>query len=213
MQRHFIGYVFRSAMIACALACASAAQATITVYNATLTGPNESPPNSSPGIGTATVTIDNVLNTMRVQVTFSGLVTTTTSGQPSSTTASHIHAATATPFTGTANVATTLPTFPGFPLGVTSGTYDNLFDLLSASTYNPAFISANGGTTAGAEAAFLSALATGRAYLNIHSTQFPGGEIRGFLVTVPEPASWMLMLLGFGAIGLAFRRRQSPAFA
>jgi hypothetical protein len=29
---------------------------------------------------------------------------------------------------------------------------------------------------------------------------------------VPEPASWMLMILGFGAVGLTLRRR-APGFA
>ena len=206
MQRNFIGYAFRSAMIACALACASAAQATITVYNATLTGPNESPPNGSPGIGTAVVTIDDVAKTMTVSVSFSGLT--------SPTIASHIHAATAAPGTGTAGVATMVPAFTNFPLGVTSGSMQpTLFDLLAASSYNPAYITANGGTPATAAAALISAIASGRAYFNIHTTQFPGGEIRGFLATVPEPASWMLMLLGFGAIGFALRRRQSLACA
>lgn len=200
MQRHFMRDAACAVIIATALASASAAQATITVYNATLSGPNESPPNTSLGTGVATVTIDDVLNTMRVQVTFEGLT--------SATTASHIHAATPTPFTGTAGVATTTPTFPGFPLGVTSGTYNNLFDLLASGTYNSAFISANGGTAASAEAALLAAISSGRAYLNIHTTQFGGGEIRGFLVAVPEPASWALMLLGLGAIGMAFRRRR-----
>src|SRR5205814_4888726 len=103
------------ALCAISLTCASAAPAAITIYGATLTGPNESPPNASPGTGTATVTIDTIANTMTVYVTFSGLTGTTT--------ASHIHAATATPFTGTAGVATTVPTFPGFPLGVTAGLY------------------------------------------------------------------------------------------
>ena len=206
MQRNFIGYAFRSAMIACALTCASAAQATITVYNATLTGPNESPPNASPGTGTAVVTIDDVAKTMTVSVSFSGLT--------SPTVASHIHAATAAPGTGTAGVATMVPAFTNFPLGVTSGSMQpTLFDLLAASSYNPAYITANGGTPATAAAALISAIASGRAYFNIHTTQFPGGEIRGFLATVPEPASWMLMLLGFGAIGFALRRRQSLACA
>src|SRR5207248_399462 len=84
------------------------------------------------------------------------------------------------------------------------------FDLLSLSTYNPAYVTANGGTAASAETALLSAIASGRAYLNIHTSTFGGGEIRGFLVAiVPEPASWMMMLLGFGAIGLAVRRRRA----
>ena len=46
--------------------------------------------NNSPGTGKAVVTIDG--NLMRVQVTFSGLVTQTSAGLPSGTTASHIHA-------------------------------------------------------------------------------------------------------------------------
>lgn len=200
MEARSLLILVRSAAAA-ALFLASAAQATITVYTANLSGANESPANLSPGTGNAIVTVDDVLNTMRVQVNFSGLTT--------GTTASHIHAATATPFTGTAMVATTTPTFPGFPLGVTSGTYDNLFDLLTASTYNSAFVTANGGTTASARAALLSAMASGEAYLNIHTSQFPGGEIRGFLVAVPETASWAMMLIGLGAVGVLSRRRKT----
>lgn len=166
------------------------------VYVATLTGPNESPPNASPGTGNAIVTFDNVANTMQVQVSFSGL----TSG----TTASHIHCCTAVPFTGTAGVATTTPTFPGFPLGVTSGTYNQTFDLTLASTYNSAFISANGGTPASAEAALAAGLAAGEAYLNIHTSNFPGGEIRGFLVA-PEPTT--ILLGGAALLALAGKRR------
>jgi hypothetical protein len=191
----------RAVGIAAALACATAAQATITVYSVTLNGASESPPNASPGVGSGTVTIDTVANTMAVDLTFSGLL--------GNTTASHIHAPTASPFTGTAGVATTTPTFPGFPLGVTSGSYSNVFDLLMSSSYNPAYITANGGTPASAEAALLSSIAAGKAYLNIHTTVVPGGEIRGFLVAVPEPATWMTMLLGFAAIGFAFRRRRT----
>ena len=97
----------------------------------------------------------------------------------------------------------------GFPLGVTSGTYNpSAFDLLAASTYNPAYVTANGGTVTGARDALLTALASGQAYLNIHTTVVPGGEIRGFLIAVPELASWLMMLIGFGAIGVAMRRRK-----
>lgn len=190
----------RALCVGASLVCASPVLAQTTVYNATLTGPNESPANASTGTGTTTVTIDASANTMLVQIAFSGLTGTTT--------ASHIHAPTASPFTGTAGVATQTPYFTGFPLGVTSGTYSNLFDLLMTSTYNSSYVTANGGTAAGAEAALISALNSGHAYLNIHTSAFPGGEIRGFLVAVPEADTWMMMLLGFGAIGVALRRRE-----
>jgi len=164
--------------------------ASVVTYVVNLDGPSESPANASPGIGFATITIDSILNTLRVQVTFSGLLGTTT--------ASHIHSPTPSPFTGAAGVATTTPSFAGFPLNVTSGTFDNTLDLTLASSYNPAFVTANGGTTASAEAALLAGIATGEAYLNIHTSVVPGGEIRGFLVAVPEPAT-----LGFVGLALA----------
>src|SRR5439155_25683639 len=94
--------------------------------------------------------------------------------------------------------------FVGFPLGVTSGTYDHTLDLTLASSFNPAFITANGGTAASAEAALANALVQGEAYLNIHTQVFPGGEIRTFLTAVPDSsatapllAAALLALLGF----------------
>lgn len=148
------------------------------IYWASLSGPAEAPPNNSPGTGKALITIDAVANTMRVQATFSGLL--------AGVTASHIHAPTAVAGTGTAGVATTLPTFPGFPSAVTGGTYDQTFNMLLASSYNPAYVTNNGGTTASAFAALRAAITAGKAYLNIHSSMFPGGEIRGFLNLCPN---------------------------
>jgi hypothetical protein len=81
---------------------------------------------------------------------------------------------------GNAGVATTTPTFTGFPGGVTSGTYTHTFNMLVAASYNPAFVSAQGGV-ANAAAALLGGMQAGRAYQNIHTQMFGGGEIRGFL--------------------------------
>jgi len=147
------------------------------IYWVSLSGPAEVPTNNSPGTGKALVTINPVANTMRVQVTFSGLL--------AGVTASHIHAPTAVAGTGTAGVATTTPTFTGFPSAVTAGTYDRTFDMLLASSYNPAFVTANGGTPASAWIVLRAAIGAGKSYLNIHSTMFPGGEIRGFLNACP----------------------------
>ncbi len=187
-----------------AVALTGAADAAVITYATDLNGPSESPPNASPGSGEATVIVDDVLNTMRVEVSFVGLLGTTT--------ASHIHCCTALADAGTAPVATQVPTFTGFPLGVTAGTYDHTFDLLLDSTYNPSFEGAHGGTAATAEAALLAGMAANEAYLNIHTTVVPGGEVRGFLrATVPEPATWATMILGLGLAGLSLRRRRVPA--
>jgi hypothetical protein len=189
-------------LAAAILGFAQGAHAVPIVYTANLTGPGESPPNASPGTGSAEVDFDIAAHTMHVLVSFSGLLGTTT--------ASHIHSATAVPGTGTAGVATQVPTFVLFPLGVTSGTYDHTLDTSMLSTYNPAFVTANGGTAAAAEAALAASLGAGTAYLNIHSTVFPGGEIRGFLVVpraVPEPAT--IGLVALGALLLVYARRRS----
>jgi hypothetical protein len=177
------------------LIAAAPLSASIITYDANLSGANENPATASLGIGFAIVTIDDIANTMRVQVTFSNLTTATT--------ASHIHCCVLPP--GNTGVATTLPTFTGFPLGVTSGTYDNTFDMTLASSYNPAFVAAHGGTTATAEAALLAGIAAGQAYLNIHTSMFQSGEIRGVLA--PEPATLGMVGAALAAL-LGLRRRR-----
>ena len=186
------------ALIFAFLMLAGVAKADQIVFTATLTGAQEVPPTGSPGIGSALVTIDTVTNAMTVNVSFAGLL--------SPTTIAHIHCC-AGPG-GIAIPATTVPSFPGFPVGVTTGTYLQTFDLTLASSYNPAFIAASGGTVAGAQAAFIAGLLNGQAYFNIHTTQFPGGEIRGQLQAVPEPATLLLLTSGVVGVVGALRKRR-----
>jgi hypothetical protein len=184
---------------------ATPANAVPLTYFADLSGVAESPPNASPGTGLAQVIIDTAAHTLEVAVTFSNLLGTTT--------ASHIHCCTATPGIGTAGVATQTPTFVDFPLGVTSGTYNHVFDLTLAASWNAPFITANGGTPGGAEAALALGLAAGEAYLNIHTTFAPGGEIRGFLAPTPLPTALPLFATGLGALGLLGWRRKRKQVA
>lgn len=173
-----------------------AVQATPIVYTASLGGAAESPPNASPGSGFATITYDPLAHTLLVDVDFQDLLGVTT--------VAHIHCC--APAGTNAGVATQTPSFAGFPAGVSAGSYTNLFDLTLTSSFNAAFVTAHGGTAAGAEAFLANGLESGEAYFNIHTNLFPGGEIRGNLATVPEPATLALLVLGFGAL-IACRRK------
>lgn len=186
--------------LALALANASPATAHTNVYSTSLFGSLENPVNTSPGAGVAVVTFDLDTLMMRVQAGFNGLT--------GNVTMAHIHCCTAPP--GNVGVATPTPSFPGFPAGagVNFGFYDQTFDMSLASSYNGAFITGNGGTVGTALNAFVAGLDAGRAYFNIHTSVFPGGEIRGFLQPIPEPETYAMMLAGLALVGwMAARRR------
>jgi hypothetical protein len=181
--------------LATATLFASAAFAQTSI-RAVASGPAESPPNASPGSSVATFEIDDDL--MRAEVPFRELL--------AGATMAHIHCCTTDAFTGTAGIA--IP-FVDFPLGVTAGTYTHAFDLTDASIYDPAFLAAFGGTPASARAALVDGINDNQAYLNIHTSEYPTGEIRGFLVAapIPEPATWGMLGLGLASLGMLKRRR------
>jgi len=111
------------------------------LFSNLLEGGTDIPPNASPGTGVVTTTVEfdpdfNVF-AMRIEAMFADLTGTTT--------AVKIHCCTVTPRAANVGVATMLPSFTGFPLGVHSGTYDRVFDMTLASSWNPAFVTAQGG--------------------------------------------------------------------
>lgn len=197
--------LFAPILLAAGLALAQPALAHEQVYAAPLLGSSEIPAATTTGTGYAIVTFDFDLLTMRVQVTFADLV-----GNAS---ASHIHCCTASPGASNVGVATQTPSFTGFPTGVKAGTYDHTFDMSVASSYNATFITNHGGTVGSAFNDLVAGLDSGNAYLNVHTSAFPGGEIRALLVPVPEPESYALMLGGLGVLAMVARRRRSTASA
>lgn len=66
------------------------------------------------------------------------------------------------------------------------------------------------GTTLTAQ---LPNILAGRSYINFHTNQFPGGEVRGAINIVPEPSAWLLcatgvvVLFGLGRLRLGLTKR------
>jgi hypothetical protein len=204
---------FASVLVA-SLAMSAAAQA-VTVFTANLTNDQE-PGGIVPTLvggaprpvsfGSATF----VLNDAQTAMTFSATVFNIdftgnqTADINDNLTAAHIHAAAAAG-------AATFPVVWGFfgsPLNdinpndvVVAPFVNGVGGTISGKWDAP---EGNNGTTLAAQ---LPNIFAGRSYINFHTTQFGGGEVRGVLA-IPEPETYALMLAGLGALGIVARRRR-----
>ncbi|MGH9326785.1 MAG: CHRD domain-containing protein [Terriglobia bacterium] len=160
------------------------------IAQAHLAGDGES---NSSGTGFGTVTFNSASGTLAVSLSFSGLTSGTQAVD--SLGASHIH------FGAPGVEGPVLFPFATFPTGVTSG---NFSTTLTAADLLP---DAANGINTFAEAA--AAIQAGDTYFNIHTVNFPGGEIRGQISTVPESSTLLMVLLGLGAMGLYLRKRNT----
>jgi CHRD domain len=129
----------------------------VQIFRATLAGSEEVPARATGGFGTAGVNINNN-NTMDIVVEVHGV---------QNITASHIHIG-ARGVNGSVRL--------GFPLaGTPIATVDGI---LVKGTFGPAAV------TGVSYDELVAAIRSGNAYVNVHSTTYTGGEIRGQLELV-----------------------------
>ena len=158
--------------------------------------------------GSATFVLNDAMNTLTFEAVVNNIDFTgsQTADANDNLVAAHIHAgATAVPgsngpvvwgFFGSPfndNAPNDVVTTP-FATG-TGGTISGKWDLLEGNN-----------TTLKEE---LPNIFAGRSYINFHTTQFPGGEVRGrILAAVPEPETYALMLGGLALLATVARRRR-----
>jgi CHRD domain len=141
-----------------------AAQAATEVFSAKLLGDNEVPPNNTTGTATFQMQIDTTTTMITFTLTFSGL-----SGAP---TVAHLHFA---PTNVAGGVMIFLcggggqPACPAATSGTISGT------ITTANVVGPTAQ----GIAAGDLTSALEAVGEGLSYANMHTPNFPAGEIRG----------------------------------
>lgn len=180
---------------------------------ATLTNGNETTP-ANPTLstggprpasfGTATFQINAAMTSMSWTATIFNIdfTGTQTMDVNDNLTAAHIHA----------------PAPQGSNAGVVWGFFGNPFnDNNPSDIVVTPFASGVGGTMSGkwdapegnmtTLTAQLPNILAGLSYMNFHTSQFPGGEIRGQITVVPEPSTMLLMAAGLAGLAFASRRR------
>jgi hypothetical protein len=141
----------------------------------------------SGGVVGAGITFNDVTDVLTINIAWGA--TNGFTNLTGNATASHIHGPTASggtaAFTQNANVEIGLDTLAGFNNSASAGGFSGSV------------------TFTAAQAADLLA---GKNYINVHTAANSGGEIRGYLVAAPEPASLALFSVGVSALLMRTRR-------
>lgn len=182
------------------------------IFHAILTGDKETTPNNSTATGFAVFELNDAMTALSMTVTINGIdITGTQTSDPlDNLGAAHIHAlAPGAPLSASGGVVwgffgtpfnNTMPndgTVTPFATGV-GGVFTGVWNAPEG----------NSGTTLTAQ---LNNLFATRLYINFHTAEFPGGEIRGAITPIPEPATLTLLGLGLLAFGrYQVRRRAIP---
>jgi len=137
-----------------------AGPAGVEAFRATLAGTNEVPPSGSAGTGTATVTLVGGQLIYRVDI-----------GNIANVTLAHIHGPAAAGVNAGVRLNLYVP-----PTGTSPISFTTTATLAQGVAGLPSVISQD---------SLVVLLRNGNAYANIHTSAFPGGELRGQFVKVP----------------------------
>ena len=135
--------------------------------------------------GTGTVSLTLSGTTLSFNGSYSGITANMSAG--------HIHGP--APIGSNTNVVYDLIAL-GILSGTTSGTFTGNLNLI-----------ANPNATYSSIPPQIADLNAGLWYLNIHNSSFPGGEIRGQILLVPEPSAFALVAIGAGSLFFRLRRK------
>lgn len=162
------------------------------IFSATLTGDQEMTPTGSLATGFATLVLNDTMTALTYEISVTGLDFTgsQTADTIDNLLAAHIHA----------------PAPPGLNAGVVFGFFGAPFnDINPNDVVVTPFAMGIGGTITGKWDLSegnnttldlqLANILAGNAYLNFHTVGFPGGEIRGQILPVPEPTTLVLLAL------------------
>jgi len=194
----------------------TAAVSAQTVFTANITN-NQEPGNIMPttssgaprvSSGTATFTLSPAMDSLSFTATVVGIDFTgaQTPTEPNDNlAAAHIHASSDPLFTPPTNAGVVWGFF-GAPFNETAPN-DQVITLLPAgagATISGKWDLSEGNNTT--LAAQLPNILAGRSYINFHTTQFGGGEIRGAII--PEPSTIALVGIGLVVLGTMARKRR-----
>ena len=189
----------KKALLGCVvLGAAASSQALVWGFSVPIIdGTQEVPPTGSAAYGSASFTVDDQTWVVTGSMTTTGLPYLTAAGGPN-VTGAHIHVAPAGA-NGPVVFDLLANSVGGTPIDVAAG---------AITIYAWSGVLQDHGTV-GPRAVILQNFLNGTAYINVHSVQFPTGEIRGQVEchgVVPEPAS--IAALSIGGLALLRRRRK-----
>jgi CHRD domain-containing protein len=153
--------------------------------------------------GVAVVSLDTTAHRLVISITASGFTPVQSGSHIPFVSSLHLNCCVNPPGIAGDVTLQVLPLFGDITGGTRTITVDTSAPpgAVPAVTWHPDFVASHGGTPAAAEAALAAGLAAGDTYVNIATTEFGLGEIRGFF-NAPTQSSIDVPALSLLSVGL-----------